>query len=82
MQNSGNHPLGSVAQLYVSRKNSGRGLRSVEAEYNSTKIKVVVKSFENSNSTMSALRKFEEKAVPTGCHLIIKDAKKYASKLH
>ena len=31
---------------------------------------------------MSAVGKFVEKAVQTGCHLIIKDAEKYASELH
>ena len=81
VMNGGNHPLGSVAQLYISRKNGGRGLRSVEEEYKSTKIKAAVKLFENSYTTMSAVRKFEQKAVQTGCHLIIKDAEKYASEL-
>ena len=31
---------------------------------------------------MCTMRKFEEKAVQTGCHSIIKDAEKYASELH
>ena len=31
---------------------------------------------------MSAVRKFEEKAVQSGCRPIIKDAEKYASELH
>ena len=31
---------------------------------------------------MSAVRKFEEKAVQTGCHSVIKDAEKCASELH
>ena len=31
---------------------------------------------------MSAVRKFDEKAVQTGCHSIIKDAEKYALELH
>ncbi|CAH3017382.1 unnamed protein product [Porites evermanni] len=68
VENGGNHPLGSVAQLYISRKNGGRVIRSVEAEYKSTKIKAVVKLFENPDTTMSAVRKFEEKAVQTRCH--------------
>ena len=67
VENGGNHPLGSVAQLYISRKNCGRDLRSVKAECKSTKIKVAVKLFENPDTTMSAVRKFEEKAVHTGC---------------
>ena len=31
---------------------------------------------------MSAVRKFDEKAVQTGCHSIIKDAEKYSLELH
>ena len=31
---------------------------------------------------MSAVTKFDEKAVQTGCHSIIKDAEKYALELH
>ena len=60
--------MGSVAQLYISIRNDGSGLRSVEAEYKSIKIKAVVKLFENSDTTMSVVRKFEEKTVQTGCH--------------
>ena len=73
-------PLGSVvAQLYISRKNDGSSLGSVEAVYKSIRIKAAVKLFEISDTTMSAVRKFEEKTVQTGCHSIIKDAAKYAS---
>ena len=82
VENGANHPLGSVAQLYISRKTGGRDLRSVKAECKSTKIKAAVKLFENSDTTMSAVRKFEEKAVHTGCRSIIKDAEKYTSELH
>ena len=82
MENGANHPLGSVVQLYISRKTGGRDLRSVKAECKSTKIKAAVKLFENSDTTMSAVRKFEEKAVHTGCRSIIKDAETYTSELH
>jgi len=79
----GINPLGSVvAQLYISRKNDVSGLGSVEAEYKSIKIKAAVKLFENSDTTESAVRKFEEKTVHSGCHSIIKDAEKYASEPH
>ena len=77
VENGGNHPVRSVGQLYISRQNNGKGLRSFESEYKSTKIKEAVKLFENSDTTMSAVRKFEKKAVQTGCHPIIKDAEKY-----
>ena len=76
LEKGGNHSLGSVAQLYIWRRNDGSGLISVEAEYKSTKIKAVVKLFENSDTATSAV--FEEKTVQTGCHSIINDAEKYA----
>ena len=83
MEKGGNHPLGSVvAQLYISRKNDGSGLGSVEAEYKRIKIKAAVKLFENSDTTLRAVRKFEEKTVQTGCYSIIRDAEKYASEPH
>ena len=63
-------------------QNGRRDLRSVKAECTSTKIKAAVKLFENPDTTMSAVRKFEEKAVQFGCCPIIKDAEKYASELH
>ena len=80
LEKGGNHSLGSVAQFYISRRNDGSGLRSVEAEYKSIKIKAVVKLFENSDTATSAV--FEEKTVHTGCHSIIDDAEKYASEPH
>ena len=43
VENAANHPLGSVAQLYMSRKTGGRDLRSVKAECKNTKIKAAVK---------------------------------------
>ena len=70
LEKGGNHPLGSVShvQLYISRRNDGSGLRSVDLEYKSIKVKAVVKLFENSDTTMSAVRTFEENTVQTGCH--------------
>ena len=62
--------------IYISRKKSGRGLKSVVAKYKAKKIKAAVKLFENSDTTMSAVRKFEEKAVQIRCHSVIKDDEK------
>ena len=45
MENGGNHPKGSTAILYMSRKLGGRGLKSVENEYKNTKIKAAVKLY-------------------------------------
>ena len=76
VENGGNHPKGSTAILYMSRKLGGRGLKSVENEYKNTKIKAAVKLYCNADPTMAAVRSFEELAVQSGRHSIIKDAKK------
>ena len=81
VENGGNHPKGSTAILYMSRKLCGRGLKSVENEYKNTKIKAAVKLYCNADPTMAAVRSFEELAVQKGRHSIIKDAKKYAEDL-
>ena len=36
VENGGNHPKGSIAILYMSRKLGGRGLKSMENEYRNT----------------------------------------------
>ena len=51
MENGGNEPPGSVAQVYISRKNDERGIRSVEAEFKRSKIKAAVKLFDNSDTS-------------------------------
>ena len=61
------------------RKLGGRGLKSVANEYKNTKIKSAVKLHCNVDATMAAVRSFEELAVESGRHSIIKDAKKYAA---
>ena len=63
VENGGNHPKGSTAILYMSRKLGGRGLKSVENEYKNTKIKAAVKLYCNADPTMAAVRSFEELAV-------------------
>ena len=81
VENGGNHPKGSIVILYMSRKLSGRGLKSVENEFKSTKIKAAVKLNCNADPRMVAVRSFEELAVQNGCHSIIKVARKYAEEL-
>ena len=77
MENAGNHPKGTTTILYMSRKLSGRGLKSMENEYKNTKSKAAVKLYCNADPTMTAVRSFEELAVRNGHHsIIIKDAKK------
>ena len=81
MENGGNHPNGSTAILYMSRKLGGRGLKSAENEYKNTKIKAAVKLYCKADPTMAAVRSSEELAVQNGRHSIIKNAEKYAKKL-
>ena len=81
MENGGNHPKGSTAILYMSRKLDGRGLRSVENEYKNTKINAAVKFYCSADPTMGAVRSFEELTVQNGRHSIIKHAKKCAEEL-
>ena len=81
VENGGNHPKGSTAILYMSRKLGGRGLRSVENEYKNTKIEAAVKLYCNADPMMAAVRSFEELAVQNRRQSIIKDAKKYAEEL-
>ena len=81
VENGGNHPKGSTAILYMSRKLGGRGLKSVEKEYKNTKIQAAVKLFCNADPTMASVLSFEELAVQNGRPFIIKDAKKYAEEL-
>ncbi|CAH3129176.1 unnamed protein product [Porites lobata] len=72
VENGGNHPKGSTAILYMSRKLGGRGLKSVENEYKNTKIKAAAWEFLVLMMTMAAVRSFEELAVQNGSHSIIK----------
>ena len=81
VQNGGNHPKGSTAILYITRKLGGRGLKSVENEYKNANIKAAVKLYCNADPMMAVVRSFEELAVQNGLHSIIKDAKKYAEEL-
>ena len=80
------HPQGSTAILYMSRKSGGgggggRGLRSVETTYKEEHIKAAMKLYHNSDPSMEAVRLFEEKSVRGGRHSVIKDASRYAEEL-
>ena len=54
------------ALLYLPRKVGGRGLNSVEDEYNLTKIKTAVNLYQNQDPTMKVVREFEERATHLG----------------
>ena len=65
----------------TSRKVGGRGLKSVENEYNLTKIKTAVNLYQNQDPTMKVVSGFEERAAESGHHSLIKGAVKYAKEL-
>ena len=81
VDNGGKHPPGSKALLYLPRKVGGRGLKSVENEYQLNKIKTAVNLCQNQDLAMKVIREFEERAAETGHHSLLKDAIKYAEEL-
>ena len=80
VENGGKHPCGSTSILYLLREKGGRGLRSVEQEYQVTKVKVAVKLqvYRNDNQAMKMVHKFEERAEELGHQSLVKDAAKCA----
>ena len=79
--NGGKHLASSTALLYVSRKNGGRGLQSVEGEYKITKIKAAMKLFSNSDPSMKMVREFEERSAVLGYQSLIIEALRYSEEL-
>lgn len=67
--------------MYLPRHLGGRGLSSVEQEYKLTKIKAVVKLYQNEDPTMRTVRMFEERAVEKGHSSLLTEAHKYAEEL-
>lgn len=63
--------------MYLPRKLGGRGLKSVEEEYNLTKIKVVVKLYSNTDPVVQVVRRYEGNTEENGRRALIKDGKKY-----
>ena len=60
VENGGKHPASPTSLLYLPREKGGRGLRSVEHEYEITKIKSLLKLYQNPDQTVEAVREFEE----------------------
>ena len=81
VENSGKHPGGSTALLYLPREKGGRGLHTVEMEYKVTKVKAVVRLYENKDPVMEMVREFEERAESLGHRSLVKDAAKFAEDL-
>ena len=58
----GKPPQGSTELLYLPRSSGERGLKSVQAEYEITKIKAAVNIYGNTDPTIGLFREFKEKA--------------------
>ena len=81
IENGVKHPLSSTAMLYLTRGKAGRGMRSVEREHKSVKVKAAVNLYKNPDLTMETVRIFEERSVALGYQSLVKDAAKYAEEL-
>ena len=81
-ENGGNHPASLTSLLYLPREKGGRGLRSVEHEYKITKIKSLLKLYQNPDQIVEAVREFEEHAMASGHQSLVKEAVKYAEELN
>ena len=58
------------------REKGGRGLRSVEHEYKITKIKSLLKLYQNSDQTVEAVTEFKEHTMASGHQSLVKEAAK------
>ena len=81
IENGGKHPLSSTAMIYLTSGKEVRGMRSVEREYKSVKVKAAVNLYKNPDLTMETVRKFEERSVALGHQSLVKDAVNYAEEL-
>ena len=62
VDNGAKRPQEFTELLYLPRSSGGRGLKSVEAEHEITKIKAAVNIYDNTDPTMELLQEFKEKA--------------------
>ena len=65
VENRGKHSLGSTALVYLPRRLGGCGLKSIEREYNQTKVKAVVRLYTNKDPVMDAVRRFDKRSEET-----------------
>ena len=82
VENGGKHAASLTSLLYLPREKGGRCLRSVEHEYKITKIKSLLKLYQNLDQTVKAVREFEEHAMASGHQSLVKEAAKYAEELN
>ena len=80
VENDGKHPASLTSSLYLPREKGGRGLRSVEHKYKITKIKLLLKLYQNSDRTVEAVRERHGIRPPVACKG--SEAAKYAEELN
>ena len=84
--NGGKYPASLASWLDLPREKGDGGLRSVEHEYKLTKIKSLVKLYQNSDQTVEAVIEFEQHAMASGhqslVDVLVKEAVKYAEELN
>ena len=79
VENDGKHPASRTSLLYLPREKGGRGLRSVEHKYKITKIKLLLKLYQNSDRNVKAVRELEEHAMALGHQSLVKEAKQLST---
>ena len=80
VEKGGKHPCASTSLLYLSRDKGRRGLRSIETDYNETKVKAAVNLYQNRDLAMKMVRDFEERAESVGHQALTTEAAVYAKK--
>ena len=66
---------------YIPRKKGGRGLRSLEDSYKTTKIKLAAKLMEDIDERVTLVKKFHDNSKDGSSYSIFKEAQRYASEL-
>ena len=66
---------------YIPREKGGRGLRSLEETYKTTKIKLAVKLTEESDKRLDLVKQFHKINLETKSFSIYKDSSRYASEI-
>ena len=66
---------------YMPRAKGGRGLRSLEQSYKSSKIKLALKIFEETDPRMKIVKEYHERSKESNSFSILKDAQRYSSEI-
>ena len=67
--------------MYLSKDKGGRGLQSDEQGYKLTKIKAVIKLYQNTVTSMRTVQMFKERVADKAHSSLVTEAHKYAEEL-